>query len=98
MNAGREIHRRDFLQGLLHPLRSEALRHQQPTFPMSMLPPEFSGAMLRLEVSRMGMDPGSMTEEEMAELVLHAMQGSAQQDQPAQEHPAFRGEKQDSMD
>ena len=83
MNAGREIRRRDFLQGLLHPHRSEELRHQQPTFPVSILPPEFSGAMLRMEVSRMGMDPGNMTEEEMSELVLHAMQGKTPQDQPA---------------
>lgn len=39
------------------------------------LPPEFSGAMLRQEVIRLGGNPDSLSANEMAALVLQAMQG-----------------------
>lgn len=39
------------------------------------LPPEFSGEMLRQEVIRLGGDPEAMSANEMACLVLQAMQG-----------------------
>lgn len=38
-----------------------------------MLPPEFSPAMLRAQVQQLGLDPGTMNEEEIALAVIEAM-------------------------
>ncbi len=43
----------------------------------SMLPPEFSGALLKEEVIRLGGDPASMTRNEMAAMIIKAMYSAA---------------------
>ena len=50
-----------------------------------MLPPEFSGSMLKMEAARLGGDADNMTEEEMAALIVKAMYGTADEAAPRQE-------------
>lgn len=80
------ISRRDFLHGLLHPsCRSNESSAAQPedvneysseSEYVSMLPPEFSGVMLQVEVVRIGGNPEAMTRNDMAALVVQAMYGA----------------------
>lgn len=50
-----------------------------------MLPPEFSGSMLKMEAARLGGDTDAMTEQEMAALVVKAMYGTSAGSLPGQE-------------
>lgn len=92
MSARRSISRRDFLHGLFRPAAErpaqdcmlfEKFSPEQDS--LSLLPPEFSGAMLKMEAARLGGDPENMTEEEMAALVVKAMYGTATETAPRQE-------------
>lgn len=81
------ISRREFLHGLLHPScssnESSAAQPEdsneyssEPEY-FSMLPPEFSGAMLQVEVVRLGGNPEAMTRNDMAALVVQVMYGAS---------------------
>ncbi|MBQ2761571.1 MAG: hypothetical protein IJC28_01270 [Mailhella sp.] len=92
MSGRRSISRRDFLHGLFRPAGAEAAA--APTFfetfssgqsALSLLPPEFSGSMLKMEAARLGGDADNMTEEEMAALIVKAMYGTADEAAPRQE-------------
>lgn len=87
MSAGGTSSRRDFLRGLLRvsskdsgapASRREDSEGYSPGHDwLSLLPPEFSGVMLRLEAARLGGDPETMSENDMAALVVQAMYGTA---------------------
>jgi len=78
------IRRRDFLRGLFHgaggasaeAAQGEAFSKEEKPGYLSMLPPEFSPSMLRMEAERLGGDVEHMSEEDMAALVAGAMYGS----------------------
>ncbi|MBQ4615360.1 MAG: hypothetical protein IJB29_01400 [Mailhella sp.] len=82
MSSRHAISRRDFLHGLFSrntedgPTIFENISPEQDF--LSLLPPEFSGSMLKMEAARLGGDPEKMTEQEMAALVVKAMYGTAQ--------------------
>ena len=91
MRASRSMSRRDFLHGIFRPAASTADgAPSEENFSsgqscLSMLPPEFSGSMLKMEAARLGGDPETMTEEEMAALVLKAMYGAPAESASRQE-------------
>ncbi len=109
MSRSSMIGRRDFLRGFLH-LPSEDNHIPESTSEtfdeyssgpdyLSMLPPEFSGAMLRMEAARLGGDPEGMTQNDMAALVVHAMCGTAPEAVQRQEaHGSAQEEGRDSVD
>ena len=76
-----DMKRRDFLRGIFRPFSQTAVDDGQPdTWELareadyrSMLPPEFSSSMLRMEAERLGGDTEHMTENAMAELVYNAL-------------------------
>ena len=90
MSTSRSISRRDFLHGLFRNSRKteeepaifENISPEQDF--LSLLPPEFSGAMLKMEAARLGGDPETMTDQDMAALVVKAMYGTAKAE-PRQE-------------
>ena len=83
MRSSRSMSRRDFLHGIFRPSASSADGDpSEENFSsgqscLSMLPPEFSGSMLKMEAARLGGDVENMTEEEMAALVVRTMFGAA---------------------
>ena len=91
MRSSRSMSRRDFLHGIFRPSASPADGDpSEENFSsgqscLSMLPPEFSGSMLKMEAARLGGDPETMTEEEMAALVLKAMYGAPAESASRQE-------------
>ena len=91
MSSRRSISRRDFLHGLFSPAGAGTapapafFETDSPAQGLSQLPPEFSGAMLKMEATRLGGDPETMTEEEMAALVLKAMYGAPTESASRQE-------------
>ena len=58
-----------------------AVKQMEPQEPdyISMLPPEFTDTMLAAEVSRLGEDPGKLTKNQMAGIVLGAMSSQTRQ-------------------
>ena len=94
MKEQKSISRRDFLHGIFrsHGERSTAPSEHsifenispEPDW-AAMLPPEFSGSMLKMEAARLGGDTDAMTEQEMAVLVVKAMYGTADEAAPRQE-------------
>lgn len=93
MNRQTKFSRKDFLRYLFHPLKQIAAANnyhpagdekdiaQENYEPdcLASLPPEFDEAMLREEVKRLGGKPDVLTQNQMAELVLQAMQGQRTQ-------------------
>lgn len=95
MQPAREISRRAFLHGILHPFSTNGEASDgasedadpclaEPDY-LSLLPPDFSEAVLKMETVRLGGDPGSMTRNEMAALVVRAMYGAVPPTTPGQE-------------
>ena len=91
MSSRHSISRRDFLHGLFSPAGAGTVpapaffETSSPDQGLPQLPPEFSGTMLKMEAARLGGDPETMTEEEMAALVLKAMYGTPAESAPRQE-------------
>ena len=91
MSGRRSISRRDFLHGLFSPAGAGTapapafFETDSPAQGLHQLPPEFSGSMLKMEAARLGGDPETMTEEEMAALVLKAMYGAPTESASRQE-------------
>ena len=87
MRSRREMSRRDFLHGILHPfsgsgeasdtLPGDACTYSAGPDCLSLLPPEFSAEALKMEALRLGADPDAMTQSDMAALVVRAMYGAA---------------------
>ncbi len=70
------MNRRDFLSGRF--AREKKEREPSSGFGASgsdamMLPPEFSPAMLKAQVRQLGLDPDTMSEEEIALTVIETM-------------------------
>lgn len=87
MQSDREISRRDFLHGFLHPFSGNGKTSgdapedadaysAEPDY-LSLLPPEFSAEALKMEAVRLGANPAAMTQSDMAALVVRAMYGAA---------------------
>lgn len=66
-----KLTRAEFLRGFLKP-RGKSGEKSEPDY-LSMLPPEFTDAMLRSETIRLGGDPDKMDKNQMASMVLTAM-------------------------
>ena len=86
-----DIRRRDFLRGIFRPFSQAAAapwqqeEQHEPEFDYrSMLPPEFSGRMLRREAARLGGDVEAMSENDMAALVVGTMYGEGFVPEPRQ--------------
>ncbi len=71
------MNRRDFLSGRF----AKEKKEREPSsgfgasesYAMMMLPPEFSPAMLKAQVRQLGLDPDTMSEEEIALTVIETM-------------------------
>lgn len=90
MKEGKSITRKEFLRGIFHRRaenkRTAQTEHQEPDY-LAMLPPEFSGVMLEREAARLGGDTASMTRNEMAALIVHAMYGEMSPTEERQQSP-----------
>ena len=92
MSGGRAISRKEFLHGIFRHTTGDGVspasvpETPEPDY-LSMLPPEFSGAMLDMEAARLGGDPATMTRNEKAALVVQAMYGKASRTAQGQQAP-----------
>ena len=84
MSTRHVMSRKEFLHGLFRSFSQDeaaVVRHEAPADAssepdyLSMLPPEFSGAMLDMEAARLGGDVTGMSQNEKAALVVKAMYG-----------------------
>ena len=92
MSEKRAISRKEFLRGIFrHKTGNGDSPGSAPEAPepdyLSMLPPEFSGAMLDMEAARLGGDTATMTRNEMAALVVQAMYGETNRTAQGQQAP-----------
>ncbi len=88
MNPQTKLSRKELLRSFFQPLKKETedtdknpceneeklVQNNCEPDCLASLPPEFSEAMLREEVARLGQNPDLLTVNEMARLVLLAMQ------------------------
>ena len=92
MSEGRAISRKEFLHGIFRHVTGNgdctgpAPEAPEPDY-LSMLPPEFSGAMLDMEAARLGGDTAKMTRNEKAALVVQAMYGKTNRSVQGQQDP-----------
>lgn len=106
--SGRQLSRRDFLHGMLHPFATTGTSGARPEDAepysaepdyLALLPPEFSEDALKMEVVRLGEDPDRMTRNDMAALVVRAMYGAVPPTAPGQtSRDPVREEKRASAD
>ena len=74
------MNRRDFLRGIFRPtIQTEGMVNADSTDYRSLLPPEFSSSMLKMEAERLGGDTEHMSENDMAALVYRALNGEGVQ-------------------
>ncbi|WP_295637319.1 hypothetical protein [uncultured Mailhella sp.] len=83
MSTRHVMSRKEFLHGLFRSRTQDDATARQEASPdassepdyLSMLPPEFSGAMLDMEAARLGGDVTGMSQNEKAALVVRAIYG-----------------------
>lgn len=74
----KKFSRGEFLRGLIKPVQKLTYEdRQQEQDYLQFLPPEFTDALLRREVERLGYDPDKLTKNQMAGLILGTMASSA---------------------